>query len=132
MPVPLMLTPNALKWSPVLEGAEMAVVSGNPQASGAPFIIRFRTVKEIRVPPHWHLADEDITVLEGPYAFSLGDHFDASLLISLPPGSHVFVPKETRHFALYGPGTLIQVTGVGPFQSHYVDSREDGHVWLRK
>jgi hypothetical protein len=132
MPVPLMLTPNALKWSPVLDGAEMAVVSGNPQASGEPFIIRFRTVREIRVPPHWHLTDENITVLEGPYAFSPGDQFDASLLISMLPGSHVFVPKETRHFALYGPGTLIQVTGVGPFQSHYVDPHEDGHVWLRK
>jgi hypothetical protein len=131
MPEPLLLTPSALKWRPILEGAEMAVVSGNPESIGEPFVIRFRTAREIPVPAHWHMADENITVLEGPYAFSLGDHFDASMLISLPPGSHVFVPKETRHFALYGPGTLIQVSGVGPFQSYYVNPHEDGRGWIR-
>jgi|HubBroStandDraft_1064217.scaffolds.fasta_scaffold391759_2 hypothetical protein len=131
MPSPLLLTPSALKWRFILEGAEMALVSGNHESSGAPFVIRFRTAREIPVPAHWHMADENITVLEGPYAFSLGDHFDASLLIGLPPGSHVFVPKETRHFALYGPGTLIQVSGVGPFQSYYVNPREEGREWIR-
>jgi hypothetical protein len=131
MAAPLLLTPTALKWRFILEGAEMAVVSGNPESNDAPFIIRFRTDREIPVPAHWHMADENITVLEGPYAFSLGDHFDASLLISLPPGSHVFVPRETRHFALYGPGTLIQVSGVGPFHSYYVDPRENGRGWIR-
>jgi quercetin dioxygenase-like cupin family protein len=132
VPAPLLSTPSALKWRSILEGAEMAVVSGNPESSGMLFVIRFRTDREIPVPAHWHQADEHITVLEGPYSFSLGDRFDVSRLIGLPPGSHVFVPKGTCHFALYGPGTLVQVSGVGPFQSYYVDPDDDGRAWIRR
>ena len=31
-----------LKWAPIMKGAEMAVVSGDPNAAGAPYVLRLR------------------------------------------------------------------------------------------
>ena len=108
-------------WRPIQDGAEMAVISGDPEISGSPFVIRFRTTKKIDVPAHWHPEEENVTVLEGPFALGLGDRFDASALIELPAGSHRCVPRGVRHYSSYGVGAVIQVTGVGPFRTNYVE-----------
>lgn len=116
--------PDRLVWTPILEGAEMALLSGDPEMPGSHYVIRFRTSLEIAVPAHWHPEDEHITVLQGPFSLGFGDRFQASALESLAALSYRCVRRELRHFAFYGPGTLIQVNGVGPFRSIYVDPGE--------
>ena len=90
---------ESLAWQPVANGAERAVLYGDPTHAGN-FVIRFRTSREIVVPLHWHRHDEHITVLSGPFSLSVN-------------GAH--------HSTWYGPGTVIQVSGIGPFESIYVD-----------
>jgi len=34
------LTPEAIPWKPLFEGAEMAVLSGDPHKAGSPYVIR--------------------------------------------------------------------------------------------
>jgi hypothetical protein len=34
------LTPEAIEWQPVFEGIEIAVLSGDPNKEGFPFVIR--------------------------------------------------------------------------------------------
>jgi hypothetical protein len=121
----LLVLPAMLEWRSILDGAEIAVLAGNPEIAGLPYVIRFRTRREIAVPAHWHPEDENITVLEGPFALGLGECFAQDALKKLPTGSYAYVPKETRHFASYGVGTVVQVSGVGPFQTFYVDPPED-------
>ena len=116
------LLPEALEWKPILPEAELAVLSGDPECVGAPFVIRFRTSNEIQVPPHGHPEDEHVTVLQGPFGLGLGEKYDATALGTLPAGSYTLVPKGVRHFASYGAGTIVQVNGIGPFQSIYVDA----------
>lgn len=63
-----------LKWTPVIKGCEIAVVEGNLDAEGQPFVGRFHCSDGAKTPPHWHPADENITVLRGVYFLgSLGE-----------------------------------------------------------
>src|SRR5262249_42624408 len=107
------------------DGAEVGVLFGDPEFPGGEYAVRFRTSREIRVPPHWHPEDEHVTVLEGSLSLGFGDVFETGLLKSLPPGSYVCVPRQTNHFALYGVGTVVHVNGIAPFKSIYVNPAED-------
>jgi quercetin dioxygenase-like cupin family protein len=104
-----------LVWQAVLDGGEMAVLHGDPTQSGE-YVIRFRTDREIFVPLHWHQHDEHITVVSGPFSLSLDDSRSA-----LAAGSDIMIPATVRHSAWYGEGTVVEVSGVGPFESIYVD-----------
>ena len=106
---------ESLAWQPVANGAERAVLYGDPTRAGN-FVIRFRTVREIAVPLHWHRHDEHITVLCGPFSLSVNGAPNP-----LEPGSYVVIPAGAHHRTWYGPGTVIQVSGIGPFESIYVD-----------
>src|SRR5215470_14513774 len=63
--------PDTLKWvePPVLPGAQLAVVQGDPSKEG-PFVYRLKMPAGYKVPPHLHKASENVTVLSG--AFSIG------------------------------------------------------------
>jgi len=85
---PVIVTPSQLVWKPLIPGVEMAVVSGDPDKKGGVYVIRIRAKGEVQVPPHWHPADEHITVLEGSFLLAHGEKYDASKLIQLKPGAH--------------------------------------------
>ena len=105
---------ESLAWQPLAEGAERAVLYGDPTHAGN-FVIRFRTSREISVPLHWHRHDEHITVLSGPFSLSVN-----RARSELEQGSYVVIPAGAHHSTWYGSGTLIQVSGIGPFESIYV------------
>ena len=98
----------------------MAILSGDPDQTGSPFVIRFRAAREIEVSPHWHPADEHITVIQGVYRLGYGDSYDPAALEEFPAGSYIQVRKLMHHFAWYSNGTIVQVNGVGPFRTFYV------------
>ena len=102
-------------WQPVADGAEMAVLQGDPAQSGE-YVIRFRTHREIFVPLHWHRHDEKITVVAGPFTLSINDARS-----ELGVGSSVLIPATVQHSTWYNAGTVIQVSGIGPFETIYVD-----------
>jgi hypothetical protein len=124
-PGALLISADQIRWTDLMDGAQWAVLSGQLASPGTYYTVRFRTSREIRVAPHWHPEEEQVTVLEGPFSLGIGDIFDARLLQNLPTGSWASVARETRHFAVYGPGAIVQVTGVSPFRIFYVDSAHD-------
>src|SRR2546427_2717948 len=80
----IMTTPDGLQWQPMprewadgpppssdaatATGAtEVAILQGDPAKEGAPFVMRIRLDLGTRIPPHWHLIDENITVLSGVF-----------------------------------------------------------------
>jgi hypothetical protein len=106
---------GTLPWLPVMDGAEMAVLQGGPGAPGE-YVIRFRTDREIFVPPQWHRHDENVTVMSGPFSLSVDNQRG-----ELAPGSSIVIPAKVHHSAWYAAGTVVQVSGIGPFESVYVD-----------
>ena len=62
-PSPAIVTPDQLIWKPLMPGLELAVVSGDPDKKGGLYVIRIRAKREVKIPPHWHVTDEHVTVL---------------------------------------------------------------------
>lgn len=91
---------GSVKWAPIIKGCAMAVVEGNPDAEGQPFVIRFRCADGAKVPPHWHPTDENLTVLKGAFLIGMGDTLDESKLQTMNVGNFLLLPKEMHHFAL--------------------------------
>jgi anti-sigma factor ChrR (cupin superfamily) len=113
-----------LKWTGIIKGCDLAAVSGNPNAEGAPFVLRIRCVDGIKVPAHWHPMDENLTVLKGTFLIASGETFDESKLQPMNVGNFVTMPKEMRHFALCKGETIVQVHGTGPFKVNWVNPSE--------
>jgi quercetin dioxygenase-like cupin family protein len=117
-----MLVSNGdLKWNPIIKGCDMAVVQGNPDAEGKPFVVRFRCADGTKVPAHWHPTDESLTVLKGAFLVGMGDSFDKSKLQTMNVGAFLIMPKEMRHFAVNKGQTIVQAHGIGPFKVNWVN-----------
>jgi len=119
------VTPDQLVWKPLIPGVESAVVSGDPDKKGGLYVIRIRAQGEVKVPPHWHVTDEHVTVLAGSFLVAHGDKYDASKLIEMKPGAHAIVPATMRHFALHKAGNVIEIYGEAPFVINWVNPEDD-------
>jgi quercetin dioxygenase-like cupin family protein len=123
------LLPSAdMQWQdapPVLPaGAEVTALEGDPSKPG-PFTLRLRFPADYRIPPHFHPADEHVTVISGTFALGMGDAFDEAKLTELGPGGFAMMRTGTRHFALSRDGAVIQLHGTGPWGLTYVNPADD-------
>lgn len=127
-PEPAVIPPEQVDWQPappvLEEGAELAVVEGNPEEAG-PFTVRMRMPDGYRIAPHWHPHVERVTVLEGTLHLGIGEQFDADATEPLATGSYFYLPPELPHFVIAEDETVIQVSGDGPFDAVYVDPDDD-------
>jgi len=46
----LVVSPDMIKWTAILDGAEVGVLFGDPEFPGGEYAVRFRTSREIRAP----------------------------------------------------------------------------------
>jgi quercetin dioxygenase-like cupin family protein len=121
------LVPDALKWvePAVLPGARLAVLQGDPAQEGL-FVYRFKFPANFKVPPHFHKAGENVTVLTGSFFVGLGEKFDQGSGQELPVGGFIAIPPKHPHFAWAGPmETIVQVHGVGPTDITFVNPADD-------
>ncbi len=121
---PILTTPDAIKWSALVPGVQMAVLSGDPSKT-EPYTLRLKMSDGARVAPHWHPEDENVTVLQGTFLAGMGDKFDASGLHEFPVGSYVLMPKQMHHFATARGENILQLHGTGPFVINYVNPADD-------
>ncbi|MCI0724703.1 MAG: cupin domain-containing protein [Acidobacteria bacterium] len=121
----VVVAPEQLVWKFIIPGAEMAVVSGDPDKKGGMYVIRIRTKGEVTVPPHWHPREEHVTVLEGSFLMAHGDKYDASKLSELKAGAHSVVPAKMPHFGFHKAGNVIEVFGEAPFVINWVNPEDD-------
>ena len=96
-------------------------VWGDPGKPGEPFVIRIHNDAGYLVLPHYHLIDENITVVEGSWALGTGKRFDKSGLEPMEVGTFGIAPRNMPHFAQSRTETIVQVHGIGPFSSLLVD-----------
>jgi len=96
-------------------------VSGDPEKVGMPFVIRIHNDAGYIVLPHVHPIDENITVVQGSWWLGMGERFTRSTLEPLELGTFGMVPKNMAHFVWSKTETIIQVHGIGPFESTLVD-----------
>jgi quercetin dioxygenase-like cupin family protein len=127
-PKPVQFLPGDITWtdSPVLPpGGKIAVLAGKPAQAGL-YAFRLKFPADFKVMPHSHPEERIYTVIEGTWYIGLGDKFDPGKLKAFPAGSVYVVPANVSHFhwAKSG-GSVVQVNGVGPTATNYVDSVND-------
>ena len=113
-----------LKWTPIIKGCEIAVIEGNLDSEGQPFVARFHCSDGAKTPPHWHPTDENLTVLKGTFLVGTGESFDELKLHAMNFGSYMMMPKEMRHFGMAKGDLILQVHRIGPFKVNWVNPSE--------
>jgi anti-sigma factor ChrR (cupin superfamily) len=116
-----MITPESIKWN----AQGFAVLSGSPNVEGKPFVIRLKFGDGVKIAPHWHPTDEHITVLTGAFYMGMGEKFNESTAKEMSAGSYSLMPKEMRHFGWTKGETVVQIHGIGPFKTYWVEPVED-------
>jgi hypothetical protein len=97
------------------------VVSGDPDKVGMPYVIRISNDAGYVVLPHTHPEDENIVVVRGSWTVTMDNRVDRSALRSMEVGAYTFVPTAMAHFGWGKTATTIQVHGIGPFSTDFVD-----------
>lgn len=125
----IILPAGEVKWgegTPSLPpGAKMAVIEGDPKAANALFTLRFKMPDGYAIPPHYHPADEHVTVISGTFNMGMGSVLDKKLTTVLPAGSFAVMPRGHPHFAFARGETVVQLHGVGPWGITYLNPADD-------
>jgi len=124
----VMFTPSTVSWAaapPSLPpGAQAAVLQGDPSKAG-PFTMRLKAPDGYRIAPHYHPADEHVTVLQGALTVGMGEKVDMTAARELTAGSFAVMPAGARHFASTKGETILQLHGIGPWGITYVNAADD-------
>jgi len=101
------------------------VLKGDPDRAGL-YTIMLQVPAHTRIAPHDHQDDRVATVIAGTWFLGYGAAFDAAELKALPPGSFYTEPANRTHFAeTREEPVTIQITGIGPSSTWYVDPATD-------
>jgi quercetin dioxygenase-like cupin family protein len=124
----IMVKKSDLKWMPgppsLPKGLQMAVIDGDPMKDGD-FTMRLKLPAKYKIPPHFHPADEHVTVLDGQMMMGLGESFDEKAAQTLKAGEYARMTAGTKHFAFTKKAALIQLHGHGPWGITYVNAADD-------
>jgi anti-sigma factor ChrR (cupin superfamily) len=122
------IKPDAVQWGPsppqLPKGAQVAVLSGDPRKGGF-YVIRAKLPDGYAIPAHWHKKAENVTVISGTFNVGMGDKLDKSKGDALGAGGFFGAAPKMRHYAWATGETVIEVSGMGPFDITYVDPKDD-------
>lgn len=120
--------PDAIEWMPgpasLPPGSRVAVLEGDPSQPG-PFTMRLWMPAGYRIPPHFHPADERVTVVSGSFWVGMGNSFDPNAGTELPAGAFAALSPGVAHFAWTTQEAVIQLNNIGPWSLTYVNPADD-------
>jgi quercetin dioxygenase-like cupin family protein len=132
----IMLSPTDLKWvdaPPSLPaGAKFALIEGDPTAANQLVAFRLKLPPGYKIPPHFHPADEHVTVISGTLQMGMGDKWDDAKLKPYPAGSFLVMPAKSTHFPMAKGETILQVHAIGPWGITYVNPSDDPRQQQKK
>jgi uncharacterized RmlC-like cupin family protein len=100
---------------------ESRMLKGDPTRLGL-YTILLKVPAHTRIAAHSHPDERVATVVEGTWYVGYGAKFDENALKPLPPGSFLTQPAGVPHFSRSGDTpVVVQITGVGPTGTDYVD-----------
>ena len=122
-------TPDAIQYGPaplfVPQGAQLAVLEGNPLADSGDYTVRLKMPDGYRIAPHWHPNRENVTVISGTFKVGMGDRFDQSGMLSFPAGSFAYLDPDMHHYAMASGEVVVQIHGMSPVQFNYINPEDD-------
>ncbi len=125
----IMVTPAEVKWGDcppsIPAGAKCANIEGDRSAPNVLFTYRLKMPDKYRIAPHFHPADEHLTVISGTFKMGLGEKFDEKSMKPMVAGSFMVMPKGAPHYAMTDGETVLQVHAIGPWGLTYVNPADD-------
>ena len=119
---------DAIAWGPspsgLPAGAQAAVMAGDPGKRGV-YVIRAKLPDGYAIPAHWHRKAEYVTVLSGTFNFGMGDRLDKSKADAVKAGGFFSAQPRMRHYGWAAGETVVEISGMGPFDIQYVDKKDD-------
>ena len=107
-------TPDKMKWVVGENGADTAILLGDPAKTGL-YIIMVRWHAHHMSRPHFHPHDRYITVLSGTWWVGTGTKYDPDSTVAMPTGSFVtHVAKQVHYDGAKDADTVLQIVGEGP------------------
>lgn len=125
----IFLSPSDVKWrngpNTLPPGLQMAIIEGNPQEEG-PFTVRFKIPANYTLAPHTNPGVSHVTVLSGKMNIGTGEKFNQDNAKSLNAGSFIVVQPGTPNYSWTdGQETVLQVHGIGPWDTQYLNPQDD-------
>jgi quercetin dioxygenase-like cupin family protein len=105
------------------KGAQIVLLQGD-LSKAEPYTIRFKFPNGFVIPSHWHTTDEEVTVLSGTLNVGMGDKVDKSQSTALSAGGFQIVPANAHHYVWAKGETVIQLDGMGPRTTTFVNPDE--------
>lgn len=122
-------TQAQMQWGPappfIPPGAQVTVLEGDPGATTGDFTIRVKVPDGYVVPPHWHPARENVTVISGTMRIGMGDKIEESKMTSLAPGGFAYLDPTMHHYVKMKGATVVQIHGASPLAFNYVNASDD-------
>jgi hypothetical protein len=104
-------------------GSEMAALAGDPKTG--PHHLYLKLEDGTVIAPHWHSADEYVTVVQGTVLFGHGSTIDEAAMRLFAPGGFVHIPAKAPHYARAKGPVVLSLTRTGAADVHWVNPADD-------
>jgi len=106
--------PSHVKWTKLLDGAQSAVLVGDPSKPGW-YIMLVKWMPHHFSQPHFHPNDRYVTVLSGTWWVSSSDKYDPDATVPMPAGSFVTdLAKQVHWDGAKDEPVILEIVGEGP------------------
>ncbi len=116
--------PKDVPWEDapgMVKGVKTVLQYGDPVKG--PYIILLKFPKGLVNPPHWHTADEAVTILSGTMITGEGEAIDDARGKSVSAGGYFIIPGGTAHWGKVPEEVVLTRLGNGPRDIHYFDKK---------
>ena len=124
----IIVLPDNIEWSEAPRGMptgyEQAMIKGNPRVREV-FTFRAKIQANWKAMPHFHPADEHITILEGSGYIGFGEEYNEEIAVEMPKGAFITVKAGSVHYFFTRGLCVIQVHGMGPQKITYINIDDD-------
>ena len=121
------ITPDKLKWTRSLTSpSETTILMGVP-GKPEPWVVRARLEPGMKVMPHSHPVDVQVTVISGTLLYAQGEKFDEAKMKEYPTGSFFVEKADVPHYQMPkgNAGVVFQASGTGVNAFKYVNPKDD-------
>jgi quercetin dioxygenase-like cupin family protein len=113
-----------VKWQDgPFPGSKVSLLAGDPNTGISHMYLKLPD--GCRIPPHWHSADEYVTVVEGTVLVGQGETFQEDKMRLFGPGAFVHIPAKSPHFARAKGQVVLSQTRTGAADFHWVNPADD-------
>lgn len=105
----------------MVNGVKTVLQYGDPEKG--PYIILLKFPKGLVNPPHWHTADEAVTILSGEMITGEGKTIDDRTGLLVPAGGYFIIPGHTAHWGKVKEEVVLTRLGNGPRDIYYFNPK---------